>query len=80
LCWVVLRLGLLIVEKDIGMRRYYEGHFNPYNRHDTGMYCVYRKSDGKYIGTVVDCNSESHAERVARNRYGYEVYVDLIEE
>ena len=62
------------------MSRYYVGRFNPYNRHDTGMYCCYRKSDGKYLGTVVNCHSENHAERVAYSRYGCEVYVSLIEE
>ena len=62
------------------MRRYYQGRFNPCNRHDTGMYVVYRKSDGKHLGTVVDCKSEHHAERVALYRYGCECYVSLIEE
>lgn len=62
------------------MSRYYQGRFNPYNRHDTGIYNVYRKSDGKYIGAVVDCYSESHAISVARAKYGCEVYVDMIEE
>ena len=27
--------------------RYYPDRWNPYNRHDTGMYLVYRKSDAK---------------------------------
>lgn len=62
------------------MSRYYQGRFNPYNRHDTGMYNVYRKSDGKFLGTVVDCHSEHHAKNVAFNKYGCAVYVDLIEE
>jgi len=35
------------------MNRYYEGRWNPYNRHDTGMYQIYRKGDGKYLGTVM---------------------------
>ena len=62
------------------MRRYYQGYFNPYNRHDTGMYVVYRKSDGKHLGTVCDCKSEWEAKRVASVRYGCEVYVSEIEE
>lgn len=62
------------------MSRYYQGRFNPYNRHDTGIYCVYRKSDGKFLGHVTDCNSEGHAKRVACSQYGCEVEVDMIEE
>ena len=60
--------------------RYYPDRFNPYNRHDTGMYVVYRSKDGKHLGTVVDCYSESHAIRVARAKFGCEVYVSEIEE
>lgn len=62
------------------MSRYYEGRFNPYNRHDTGMYSIYRKTDGKYLGTVVNCHSEWQAKRMAEYQYGCKVYVDLIEE
>jgi hypothetical protein len=62
------------------MSRYYEGRFNPYNRHDTGMYVIYRKSDSKYLGTVMNCKSEYQAERVAISKYGCEVFVSLIEE
>jgi hypothetical protein len=62
------------------MSRYYQGRFNPYNRHDTGMYLIYRKSDSKYLGTVVDCKSEYHAERIGIVKYGCEVVVSLIEE
>lgn len=62
------------------MSRYYQGRFNPYNRHDTGMYNVYRKSDGKFLGTLVDCKSEWHAKNVAFNKYGCHCEVDLIEE
>lgn len=62
------------------MGRYYSGRFNPYNRHDTGVYVVYRKSDNKHIGSVADCHSESEAERKAEYKYGCEVYVSLIEE
>lgn len=60
--------------------RYYPDRWNPYNRHDTGMYVVYRKSDGKHLGTVVDCHNESEAKRKARYEYGCEVYVSEIEE
>jgi hypothetical protein len=62
------------------MSRYYEGYFNPYNRHDTGIYNVYCKKDSKYLGAVVDCKSEWEAERIASYKYGCEVYVDMIEE
>lgn len=62
------------------MSRYYEGRFNPYNRHDTGMYCVYRKSDGKFLGHVVDCRNEREAIRSAEYEYGCAVYVSEIEE
>ena len=62
------------------MRRYYEGYFNPYNRHDTGMYVVYRKSDNKHLGTVTNCRSESEAIRKASYVYNCEVYVSEIEE
>lgn len=61
-------------------RKYYEGRFNPYNRHDTGMYVVYRKSDNKHLGTVVDCRSESEAKSKARYEFGCECYVSEIEE
>lgn len=62
------------------MGRYYEGRFNPYNRHDTGIYCCYRKSDGKFMGHVVDCRYEKEAERWALYEFGYECYVSEIEE
>lgn len=62
------------------MRRYYEGRFNPYNRHDTGIYTVYRQSDDKWIGSVVDCHSEGEAKRKAEIVYGCKVYVSLVEE
>jgi hypothetical protein len=62
------------------MRKYYEGYFNPYNRHDTGIYCCYRKSDNKYVGSVVDCRSESEAKREAMYRFGCECYVSEVEE
>jgi hypothetical protein len=62
------------------MRRYYEGRFNPYNRHDTGMYVVYRKSDNKHLGTVVDCKNEWQAKREAFAKFGCECYVSEIEE
>ena len=62
------------------MAKYYQGRWNPHNRHDTGMYQIYRKTDGKYLGTVMNCHDEIHAERVAKNKYGCDVYVDLIEE
>ena len=62
------------------MSRYYEGRFNPYNRHDTGMYVVYRKSDNKHLGTVVDCHSENEAKRKAGYEFGCECYVSEIEE
>ena len=62
------------------MSRYYEGRFNPYNRHDTGMYVVYRKSDNKHLGTVVDCRSESEAKRKAGYEFGCECFVSEIEE
>ena len=60
--------------------RYYPGRWNPYNRHDTGMYVVYRAKDGKHIGTVVDCYNEREAKQKARLQYGCEVYVSEIEE
>lgn len=60
--------------------RYYPDRFNPYNRHDTGMYCVYRNSDGKFLGHVVDCHSEYEAKRAARIKFGCECYVSEIEE
>lgn len=62
------------------MSRYYEGRWNPYNRHDTGMYVVWSKKDGKRLGVVMNCRDEHHAENIARYKYGCEVYVDLIEE
>lgn len=62
------------------MSRYYQGRFNPYNRHDTGMYVVYRKSDGRHLGTVVNCHTESEAKRKAYHEYGCECYVSEIEE
>jgi hypothetical protein len=62
------------------MSRYYEDRFSPYNRHDTGMYLIHRKSDGKYLGTAMNCKSEYHAERIAIVKYGCEVQVSLIEE
>lgn len=62
------------------MSRYYEGRFNPYNRHDTGMYVIYRKSDRQYLGTVTNCKNEYQAERVGIAKYGCEVFVSLIEE
>jgi len=62
------------------MSRYYEGRWNPYNRHDTGMYVVYRKSDKKYLGLVQNCYSESEALRKAGYAFGCEVYVSHIEE
>jgi hypothetical protein len=62
------------------MSKYYEGRFNPYNRHDTGMYVVYRKSDNKHLGTVVDCRTESEAKRKAACQFGCECYVSEIEE
>lgn len=62
------------------MRRYYPGRFNPYNRHDTGIYTVYRKSDNKFLGSVVDCRSESEAKRKAWAIFGCEVYVSEVEE
>ena len=62
------------------MRKYYEGRFNPYNRHDTGMYVVYRKSDRKNLGTVINCRSEQEAIRKATYAFGCEVYVSEIEE
>jgi len=62
------------------MSRYYEGRFNPYNRHDTGMYVVYRKSDNRHLGTVVDCHSESEAKRKANYQFGCECCVSEIEE
>lgn len=62
------------------MSRYYEDRFNPYNRHDTGMYVVYRKSDNKHLGAVVDCRSESEAKRKAGYEFGCECYVSEIEE
>lgn len=60
--------------------RYYPDRFNPYNRHDTGMYCVYRKSDGHFLGHVHDCKSEYEAKRVACIKFGCECYVSEIEE
>ena len=62
------------------MSRYYEGYFNPYNRHDTGMYVVYRKGDGKYLGVVQNCRTESEAKRKGSYAFGCEVYVSEIEE
>jgi hypothetical protein len=62
------------------MSRYYEGRFNPYNRHDTGMYVVYRKSDNKQLGMVVDCRTEDEAKRKAARQFGCECYVSEIEE
>ena len=62
------------------MRRYYEGRFNPYNRHDTGMYVVYRKSDSKHLGTATNCRTESEAIRKASYAFGCDVYVSEIEE
>ena len=62
------------------MSGYYEGRWNQYNRHDTGMYVIYRKSDNKYLGTAMNCKSEYHAERIAIAKYGCEVIVSLIEE
>lgn len=59
--------------------RYYPDRWNPYNRHDTGMYLVYRKSDGKYLGTVVNCKDEWHAKNIAFNKYNCHYNVDLIE-
>lgn len=60
--------------------RYYPDRFNPYNRHDTGVYCVYRKSDGKFLGHVSDCHSESQARREAYFMFGCQCEVSLIEE
>ena len=60
--------------------RYYPDRWNPYNRHDTGQYVVYRAKDGKHIGYVTDCYSDSHAESVARAKFGCECYVSHIEE
>lgn len=60
--------------------RYYPDRFNPYNRHDTGIYCCYRKSDNKYVGSVVDCRSESEAKRKALYEFGFECYVSEVEE
>jgi len=62
------------------MSRYYEGRFNPYNRHDTGMYVVYRKSDNKHLGTVVDGRSASEAKRKASYQFDCECFVSEIEE
>jgi len=60
--------------------RYYEGRWNPYNRHDTGMYVVYRQSDDKYLGVVQNCRTESEAKRKGSYAFGCEVYVSEIEE
>ena len=62
------------------MKKYYEGYFNPYNRHDTGIYSCYRKSDTKYVGGVVDCQTEDEAEYKARRKFGCECFVSEIEE
>lgn len=62
------------------MSRYYEGYWNPYNRHDTGMYVVYRKGDDKYLGVVQNCHSEREAKRKAAVAFGCEVCVSEIEE
>ena len=60
--------------------RYYPDRWNPYNRHDTGMYCVYRKSDGQFLGHVHCCKSEYEAKSKARIKFGCECYVSHIEE
>lgn len=60
--------------------RYYPDRWNPYNRHDTGMYVVYRASDNKHIGYVENCYSDSDAKRKAYAKYGCECYVSHIEE
>lgn len=44
------------------------------------MYAIRRKSNNQYLGTVMNCKNEYQAERVAIAKYGYEVYVVLIEE
>lgn len=62
------------------MRKYYPGRFNPSNRHDTGMYVVYRKSDGRYLGVITNCYSRSEALRKAGCAYGCAVRVSEIEE
>lgn len=56
------------------MSRYYEGRFN------TGMYVIYRTGTGKYLGTVMNCHSESEAIRKAECVYGKDIYVSEIEE
>jgi hypothetical protein len=43
------------------------------------MYLVYRKSDNKYLCTVMNCKSEYQAERIAISKYGCEVCVSRIE-
>lgn len=60
--------------------RYYPDRWNPYNRHDTGMYCVYRRSDNKFLGYVHYCKSEYDAKRAAWIKFGCECYVTEIEE
>lgn len=60
--------------------RYYPDRWNPYNRHDTGMYVVYRTKDHKYLGTITNCHSEKQAERIAKYQYGEDVWVSAIEE
>ncbi len=60
--------------------RYYPDRWNPYNRHDTGMYCVYRQSDNKFMGYVEECSGEYEAKSVARIKFGCECYVTEIEE
>ena len=62
------------------MGRYYPGRFNPYNRHDTGIYTVYRKGTNQYLGSVVNCRSESEAKRKASYIYGSDIVVSLVEE
>ena len=62
------------------MRMNSDEYFNPYNRHDTGVYCVYRKSDNRYLGMITNCDDAVKAERIARYRYGSDVCVDLVEE
>jgi len=44
------------------------------------MYVVYRKSDNKHLGTVVDCRNESEAKRKASYEFDCECYVSEIEE
>jgi hypothetical protein len=62
------------------MSRYLEDHFNPHNRHDTGIYCCYRKTDNKYVGSVVDCRTASEAIREAYYQFNCECYVSEVEE